>query len=87
MIENDAISLEYKLNEGRAGRQVNLLDFVNNTFVESENSDTVLTRVSVSWAVSSPSSGWWLATPPPAPRLPGARLFLIAGTLLEDYPM
>jgi hypothetical protein len=37
MIENDALSLEYKLNEGRAGRQVNLLDFVNNTLVESEN--------------------------------------------------
>lgn len=37
MIENDALPLEYKLNQGRAGRQANASDFVNNALGESKS--------------------------------------------------
>ncbi len=36
MGENDGLPLEYKLNQGRAGRQANACDFVNDTLGQSE---------------------------------------------------
>ena len=36
MMENDALSLEYKLKEGRARRQVDIADFMNNALSQRE---------------------------------------------------
>lgn len=37
-MQNDALSLEYKLNEGRARRQVDVADFVNDALRQRETS-------------------------------------------------
>ena len=36
IMENDALSLEYKLNEGRARRQTDVSNFANNAVGQSE---------------------------------------------------
>ena len=56
MSKNDALPLEYKLNEGRARRQVDAGDFVNDTFFKSEGSvlglgfeEEIINLVEASW--------------------------------------